>query len=47
VHIVDNAKCGGCNVKLPLHVVQKVRSGNGITRCSNCGRILWYREPEA
>lgn len=40
VQIVDNAKCGGCNVKLPLHVVQKVRSGAGITRCSNCGRIL-------
>lgn len=45
VQIVDNAKCGGCNVKLPLHVVQKVRSGNGITRCSNCGRILWVPEP--
>ncbi len=41
VQIIDNAKCGGCNVKLPLHVVQKVRSGSGITRCSNCGRILW------
>lgn len=45
VEIVDNQRCGGCNVRLPIHVVQKARSGKGITRCPSCGRILWVPEP--
>ncbi len=44
VEIVDNQRCGGCNVRLPIHVVQKARSGKGITRCPSCGRILWVKE---
>ena len=36
--------CGGCTVRLPLHVVQKARRGAGITRCPSCGRILWPKE---
>ena len=39
--IVDGARCSGCNVRLPLHVVQKVKAGKGVTRCPSCGRILW------
>lgn len=39
--IVDGSRCSGCNVRLPLHVVQKVKSGKGVTRCPSCGRILW------
>lgn len=39
--VVDNATCGGCNVRLPIHVVQKARKGVGVTRCPSCGRILW------
>ncbi len=38
--VVDNATCSGCNVRLPIHVVQKVRKGAAITRCPSCGRIL-------
>ena len=41
VEVVGNQSCGGCNVKLPIHVVQKVRRGDGVTRCPSCGRILW------
>jgi predicted nucleic acid-binding Zn-ribbon protein len=44
VEVVDGQRCGGCNVRLPIHVVQKVRSGKGITRCPSCGRILWFKE---
>ena len=41
VAVVNNQSCGGCNVKLPIHVVQKVKRGDGVTRCPSCGRILW------
>lgn len=40
VAIKDNKRCGGCQVQLPIHVVQKVLKGQGITRCPSCGRIL-------
>jgi len=43
VEIVAGGSCGGCNVKLPIHVQQKARKGVGVTRCPSCGRILWYR----
>lgn len=42
--VVDNARCGGCNMRLPIHVIQKVKKGRGITRCPSCGRILWAKE---
>ncbi|HEX7023120.1 MAG TPA: C4-type zinc ribbon domain-containing protein [Trueperaceae bacterium] len=41
VRIVANQHCGGCNMRLPIHVVQKARAGKGVTRCPSCGRILW------
>ncbi len=41
VEIVGNQRCGGCNVKLPIHVIQKARANKGVTRCPSCGRILW------
>lgn len=43
VEVVSGGSCGGCNVKLPIHVQQKARKGVGVTRCPSCGRILWYR----
>ncbi len=36
--------CGGCNMKLPLHVLQRARKGTDITRCPSCGRILWAKD---
>lgn len=44
VRVIDNQRCGGCNVRLPIHVVQKVRRGKGTTRCPSCGRILWAED---
>lgn len=38
---VNGGTCGGCNVRLPIFVVQKVRKGQGVTRCPSCGRLLW------
>lgn len=44
VEIIDNQRCGGCNVRLPIHVIQKSRSGKGVTRCPSCGRLLWAKD---
>ncbi|MDQ3396544.1 MAG: C4-type zinc ribbon domain-containing protein [Deinococcota bacterium] len=43
VPIIDNKRCGGCNMQLPLHVLQKANSSKAITRCPSCGRILWSK----
>ena len=42
--MVNGTQCGGCNVRLPIHVVQKVKKGKGITRCPSCGRILFAKD---
>lgn len=44
VPIIDNKRCGGCNMQLPIHVMQKAGRGKAITRCPSCGRILWPKE---
>jgi uncharacterized protein len=44
VSVVGGQRCGGCNVRLPIIVMQKVRKGAGTTRCPSCGRILWDAE---
>jgi uncharacterized protein len=43
VPVVNNERCGGCNVKLPIHVLQKVSKSQDVTRCPSCGRILWAK----
>ena len=44
VPIVDNQRCGGCSMRLPIHVIQKAKTGKKITRCPSCGRILWAQD---
>ncbi len=44
VPIVDNERCGGCSMRLPIHVIQKAKTGKRITRCPSCGRILWAKD---
>ncbi len=44
VEIVDNQRCGGCSVRLPIHVIQKARRGSSVVRCPSCGRLLWPRD---
>lgn len=44
VELVDGRRCGGCNVQLPIHVLQKAKkAASGIVRCPSCGRILWSK----
>jgi uncharacterized protein len=46
VPVQPGQRCGGCNVRLPIIVLQKVRKGVGVTRCPSCGRILWDEAAE-
>lgn len=38
---VENNQCGGCNMSLPMVVVKRVQSSDGLVECENCGRILY------
>lgn len=38
---VVNAKCGGCNMSLPMVMLKKIATTDGIVECENCGRILY------
>lgn len=40
--VLGTNRCSGCNVHLPIHVVQKVRKNRGVVRCPSCGRILHF-----
>lgn len=41
---VTNNNCGGCSMRLPIHIVQKVLRNKDIVRCPSCGRILWFKQ---
>ncbi len=44
VEITAGGQCGGCSMKLPIHVRQKAKRGAGVVRCPSCGRILWNKD---
>jgi len=37
-------KCNGCHMSIPLSILNKLRSTEGITYCDNCGRILYFNK---
>lgn len=39
-------QCGGCRVRLPIHILQKVGKAKGLIRCPSCGRILYRHHDE-
>ena len=41
---MDDGKCGGCHMKLIASTVVAVHNGTELTRCENCGRILYAEE---
>ena len=43
---VKDNQCGGCNMSIPSLMLSKLRSGEGMMQCDNCGRILYYAEQE-
>ncbi len=38
---VISSKCGGCNMSLPMVMLKKIATTDGIVECENCGRILY------
>ncbi|MFZ9937657.1 MAG: zinc ribbon domain-containing protein [Luteolibacter sp.] len=41
---LQDGKCGGCHMKLIASTVVAVQSGRELTRCEDCGRILYAGE---
>lgn len=41
---LDEGKCGGCHMKLIASTVINAQAGEEITRCEDCGRILYCEE---
>ncbi len=41
---MDEGKCSGCHMKLIASTVVAVQSGREVTRCEDCGRILYVAE---
>jgi len=45
----NNSICGGCNISLPAQIVAdilKMKDGEELVLCENCGRILYIAENE-
>lgn len=38
---VVHQKCGGCNMSLPMVMLKRIATTDGIVECENCGRILY------
>lgn len=38
--LVDNNRCGGCNMNLPQVVLREIKMGEKSVECENCGRIV-------
>ena len=38
---IVNSKCGGCNMSMPMVMLKKIATTDGIVECENCGRILY------
>jgi len=41
---INGASCGGCHMKLTSQTVLSARTGEGITACENCGRLVYWAE---
>jgi hypothetical protein len=41
VAVLDSVGCGVCGMALPASKLQVVRQGDELTRCAQCGRILY------
>jgi predicted nucleic acid-binding Zn-ribbon protein len=39
---VERGMCQGCRISLPMSVIQRARTGNGLVQCVSCERILLF-----
>jgi len=42
VVMVEQSCCGGCNMSLAALVIERLKKGEDIIECENCGRILYW-----
>ncbi len=40
--MVEQSCCGGCNMSLAALVIERLKKGDDIIECENCGRILYW-----
>ncbi len=33
--------CGGCHIKVPVHIVREIKRGMQIVQCESCARVLY------
>ena len=38
---VEQGRCLGCRINLPLPPIQRARAGQSLVHCTNCGRIIY------
>jgi predicted nucleic acid-binding Zn-ribbon protein len=41
--VIEDRYCGGCNISLPVEVVERIRKNENIYTCDNCSRILYIK----
>jgi predicted nucleic acid-binding Zn-ribbon protein len=37
--------CGGCNMGIPVDMINRLQTSDGVLRCATCSRILYFQEP--
>jgi len=47
VALVQNGVCKGCQIQLPLNVINSLIQGLDASICGNCGRYLFLSDDEA
>jgi predicted nucleic acid-binding Zn-ribbon protein len=38
---IEQGRCQGCRIALPMSEIQRARIGEELVQCSSCGRILY------
>jgi len=46
VAVIKGRSCGGCNLNLPLQLINEVRKAQELHVCNSCGRILYWQNEE-
>jgi predicted nucleic acid-binding Zn-ribbon protein len=41
---VTNAVCQGCNMNIPPQMYNELQRGDGLKRCPNCDRIIYWKD---